>query len=187
MQPINFQCSILNTFKLNSADYSIYNVCRITVALSTIQPSFRGDVEQLDKLLAKMIVPRSLLEVSIQRCPSGWLSAKIWKSIHTCARIPSCFMRCDFKCKNSITIRQFPQWSLTWGATLCVTWTLELTQKKQSVLHSVNRFQLFSDNQAVNLKSFCHTILIIFICYIQARQVLQVLEIEEWGEYKLLY
>ena len=55
----------------------MYNVCCITVALSTIQPSFRGDVEQLDKLLAKMIVPRSLLEVSIQRCPTGWLSAKI--------------------------------------------------------------------------------------------------------------
>ena len=54
----------------------MYNACHITVTLSTIQPSFRGDVEQLDKLLAKMIVPRSLLEVSMQRCSSGWLLAK---------------------------------------------------------------------------------------------------------------
>ena len=194
MKPINFQCSIYTEyFQVQFWDCSMYNVCCITVALSTIQPSFRGDVEQLDKLLAKMIVPRSLLEVSIQRCSSGWLSAKIWKSIHTCARIPSCFMRCDFKCKNSITIRQFPQWSLTWGATLCVTWTLESMHnlpkrncQSCTVWTDFNSSRTTKLSTSVYLQSYCHTIF--YTHLLQARQVLQVLEIEEWlGECLICY
>ena len=84
---------------LSSSQKFLHQGCSICVTIiiasrSTIQPSFRGDVEQLDKLLAKMIVPRSSVEVSIKKV-LRLVVQENFKSFHVCTRTFS--VHCDFK------------------------------------------------------------------------------------------
>ena len=145
----------------------MYNACHITVTLSTIQPSFRGDVEQLDKLLAKMIVPRSLLEVSMQRCSSGWLSAKNLNSFTHVQEYLLVLMHCDFK--SPIT-NQRSYYFLSEASHEVLhfvwlgPWNLQLTQKNKP--SSLAQCELISNLlgqpscQPLHLLLHCHTILI---------------------------
>ena len=144
----------------------MYNACHITVTLSTIQPSFRGDVEQLDKVLAKMIVPRSLLEVSMQRCSRLVVGEKL-KFIHTCGGIPSCFNALWLQESHHKSEKlQFPQWSLY---EVCDYRTLECTTYTKKKPSSLAQCELISNllgqpsYQPLYLLLHCHAILIILL------------------------